>query len=123
MAVWRDLAMGDDGDLAIDGGKTLALVADAGAIRQQITIRLRMFAGEYYADQALGVDYAGKVLTVGADAGRAEAEIKRAILGVPGVADLLEFALDLTGGDARVTFSATAATGELVTGAINAGNT
>lgn len=122
MAILRDLAMSDAGDLLIVGGKAAALVADADAIRQQIEIRLRLFAGEYFADPALGVDYAGKIFAIGADTGRAEAEFKRAILGVPGVADLLAFDLSLSDGVAAVTFTATSNAGELITGAINAGD-
>lgn len=116
MPIIRDLAMGDDGDLDLSDGKAASWVADAESIRQRVTIKLRMFRGEWYLDETLGVDYAGRVLGVGSTA-RAEAEIKRAILEVPGIVKLESFDLDLAGDVAAVVWSALTDTGELVGGA------
>ncbi len=120
MSTICDIAMTTDGDIDLSDGKALAWIADEDAIAQRVAIRLRMFRGEWYLDADLGVDYAGRVLGV-TDASRAEAEIKRAILGVPGIAELSSFTLTLDGGAASVVWSALTDTGALVGSSLTIG--
>ena len=77
-------------DLAyVDG--TVALTADEGeTIAQRIRIRLRRWRGEWFLDGAAGVDYKGRIFRKGASLSGVLDELRREILGVPGVRRIVQ---------------------------------
>jgi hypothetical protein len=100
------LKLDADGDLDLSNGKNAMWICDADAIAQQVTVRLRMHRGEWFADLDLGVDYDGQVFGPGRTEDQVGSEIRRAILGVPGVSHLTSFAVKRNGNAVAVTFSA-----------------
>lgn len=107
MAIIRDLLLDENNDLDLSDGKSARWVADDAAIAQQVAVRLRMHKGEWFGDLELGVDYDGQVFGPGRTDAQIGAEIRRAILGVPGVAAITAFEVKRNGAAATVTFSAT----------------
>lgn len=109
----RTLALNDSGDLAISAGR-LQLVSGVAAIRQQVQMRLRFWAGEWFADTSVGVPWGSILGAKGAQA-FAEATLRRAIETTPGVIAPLErfvFTFDGARRSATVDFRARTTTGE-----------
>lgn len=61
MAILRDLALDDDGDLLITNGD-LAWVDGAAAVAQAISIRLKAFKGEWVFDENIGTPWLQSIL-------------------------------------------------------------
>lgn len=79
------------GDLALTQGR-LSLVEGKDAVAQRLRGRLKLWAGEWFADTAIGVPY----LTILGQKGAvplAEATLRKAITTCPGVATLESFSL------------------------------
>ena len=90
----RDLKLDTTtGDLALSGGD-LVLVSGTDAIAQDLRMRLRFFAGEWFADLDAGVPYFSQVLVKNPDVTQLRGVFRDAILATPGVKDLLELDLD-----------------------------
>jgi hypothetical protein len=73
-------------DLAFTAG-ALTVLRGAEARAQRIDIALRHVRGEWFLDQNAGTDWFGKVLGKSRDLSR-RAEIRRRVLGVPGVREI-----------------------------------
>ena len=99
------------GDVAVSGGQ-LQIADGVEALRQAIQMRLSIWAGEWFADRSVGVPYL-RFLGVPGATTLAESLLRRAIATTPGVATLDRFSLTLDARRrARVSFEATAITGE-----------
>lgn len=83
MPTARDLLM-VNGDLFV-GQFDLALVYDAAAIEQQCGITLAMFLGEVFFDTTAGTNWLALLGSKTATNGDFAAEVRRALLTVPGV--------------------------------------
>lgn len=103
------------GDLLLAGGR-LTLVEGAVAVAQRLRGRLSLWAGEWFADTAVGIPF---LSFLGQKGGQtlAESTLRRAILTCPGVASLEAFAmtLDSPARAARVTFTARSTAGAAIT--------
>lgn len=81
-----------EGDLQLVDGDLVWMGADgtttAEEVAQRIRTRLRMFKGEWFANEDEGVPYFDEILEKGVADGRVEAIIRAVILGTPGVASL-----------------------------------
>lgn len=100
-------------DLALTSGR-LTLVEGVEAITQRIQGRLSLWAGEWFADTAIGVPYL-RFLGVKGAAPLAEATLRRVILSCPGVATLETFAFTATSDRrATVSFRVRTVTGEII---------
>jgi hypothetical protein len=112
----RDLKLDANGDVAIESGGGV-VVSGRDAIAQRLRVRLRMFRGEWYLDERLGIDYFGQVLVKSPDLQVVASIIRRAILTTEGVIRLTSYAQSLDKGSRRlsVTFSAVTTTGEPLT--------
>ena len=73
-------------DLVFTNGR-LTIVRSTEARAQRIRIALKHVRGEWFLDQNQGTDYFGKVLGKSTDLAR-RAEIRRRVLGVPGVVEI-----------------------------------
>lgn len=80
----RDIQLSSDGDRVVVAGD-YALADGAQAVKQGIECRLRLFRGEYWLDEQLGVDWLGRILVRSPDALVVKAELSRAILSTPDV--------------------------------------
>jgi hypothetical protein len=92
----RDFKITDDGEWYTANGD-FATVAGADAVRQGIRIRVGMFLGECYLDEAIGVDYINVVLVKNADPLVVRAEIQREIADTPDVTNVIGAQVDIDG--------------------------
>lgn len=117
MSTVRDLKIDSTtGDVVLDGDD-LALVSDGAAIAQAVRANLRMFLGEWFADQTVGVPWFQSILVKNPNLVAVRTAIRSAIVNTPGIADLVSYTqtFDASARTLTVTFSATTDTGELVT--------
>lgn len=104
------------GDLALTAWR-LTLVEGTDAIVQRLRGRLRLWAGEWFADTGLGVPYRDFLGQKGAAAlSLAETSVRQAIATCPGVAavESFAFALDRATRAATVAFRVRTTTGEVI---------
>lgn len=78
------------GDLAFENAD-FQLVTEKEAIVQDVVTALRVFFGECFMDNTIGIDFFGQVLVKNPDQGKIDALFINAILSVPGVQSLLEY--------------------------------
>lgn len=89
-----DLALSDvDGDVVIDNGDLLR-VENADAIEQNISQRLKIYLGEFFLDQTVGIPYFQSILVKKANLAVVDAVLKDTIINTLGVLELIEFELD-----------------------------
>lgn len=74
-------------DLVITDGD-LVLVSGKQAILQNILQRLRVFLGEWFLDNTIGLPYFQQILVKNPDLGKTDAIFQNVILGTPGVEQL-----------------------------------
>lgn len=114
---FRDLKLGDDGDLVIERGR-FATVAGLEAIAQAVRVALQLFKGEWFDDPTAGVAWLSadgqQILgQKGVPEALIRAELTKAITGVRGVKSLASMSLDLTGRQLNVSFVAIAEGGTI----------
>jgi hypothetical protein len=111
----RDLMLDPTtGDLALVAGD-LVLVSGREAIAQSCRMRLRFFAGEWFADLDAGVPYFGAVLVKNPNPDQLRGIFRDVILGTDGVTDVPELGLvyDGTARSLSITFTASTDLGQL----------
>lgn len=116
----RDLALDPaTGDIALtlgsDGLRRASLTSGAGAVRQKLTLRLGLIAGEYPFDTSVGIPLFSQVLGKASGRDVAEAMYRRCIATAPGVREVESFRFSI-GSDRRasVTFRVVTLDGEPV---------
>lgn len=90
-----DLALANDGDLALDLLGRTRMIGGADRVRQQIKVTLLAFLGEWFLDTTFGVPYFEEVLVKNPDRSAIEAVLRSRILDVPGVTRVGRLALDV----------------------------
>ncbi|AMG45531.1 hypothetical protein AL520_14575 [Achromobacter xylosoxidans] len=90
-----DLALANDGDLALDLLGRTRMIRGADRVRQQVKVTLLAFLGEWFLDTTFGVPYFEEVLVKNPDRSAIEAVLRSRILGVPGVTRVGRLALDV----------------------------
>ncbi len=117
----RDLALDSiTGDLRLprgaDGLRRAELTSGAGAVRQKLSLRLGLIAGEYPMDTTAGIPLFTRVLSKASGLAVAEATYRRAVVTCPGVGALETWRFSV-GRDRRasVAFRVTTTGGEPVT--------
>ena len=115
----RDLALGPDGDLLFEGGR-LALTTGVEAIQQSISMRLRLYRGEFFRDVTAGMPHYELVLVKNPNLVAIRAAFTSCILDTPGVLALSSLSLDYSSTERRLTVTATVTTdaGELTLNAL-----
>lgn len=103
------------GDLAISGGRP-RIAEGLDATVQKLSVRLRLWQGEWPFDRSVGIPYR-RVLGEKGVSAFASATLRRAIETSPGVAtlDAFSFTEDRARRSAALAFRATSATGEPIT--------
>ena len=105
----RDFKLNEDGDrVAVRGdwalsgstptmGVSEAKTADLDAVGQGIRTRVRMFLGEYWLDESIGVDWLGQILVKNPNELAVRELIRKAIANTPDVIDVVGGRLDPLG--------------------------
>lgn len=101
------------GDLLITDGNLTVITDTQAELRQTIKQTLSTYLGEWFMDTTLGVDYYGQILVKNPDMGTVNAILIRAILGIPGIVQLLsyDFTTDYIARKLSVRFTARATSG------------
>jgi hypothetical protein len=81
------------------------LVNTPATVAQAVLTRLKLWKGEWFVDVTDGTDWAGKV--EGKRYGNPDSEIRRRILGTPGVTSLAAYSSDYDGTTRKLTVNAT----------------
>jgi len=89
-----DIKLNTAGDIDISE-PDLQLTSGTNAIDQHLKQRLRMFLGEWFLDNRIGLPYFQHILKKNPDAIVIDSVFKRQILTTPGVLELLSFNLDI----------------------------
>ncbi|CAB3911913.1 hypothetical protein LMG3410_04878 [Achromobacter aegrifaciens] len=108
-----DLALAEDGDLALDLLGRARLIGGADRVGQQVKVTLLAFLGEWFLDTTFGVPYFEEILVKNPDRSTIEAVLRARILDVPGVTRVgrLDLDVDRTARTLRVAFEAESAEG------------
>lgn len=87
-----DFKLNAQGDLDLaSGGLALTNDANGETVEQRLRVRLRLFAGEWFLDNRLGVPYYSLILVKQPDLGAVESALRSVLLETPGVASLLTY--------------------------------
>lgn len=84
----RDFSLDDDGDLAVANGDRV-LVAGRDAVKQGCQVKAKVFLGEIYLNQSIGVDYLNKILIKNPDPLVVREQIRARLLAVPDVLEVV----------------------------------
>lgn len=109
-----DFRLDREGDLVLQRGD-LAMVSGVEEIAQRLRIRLRLFLGEWFLDEAAGVPYWEQIL--GSKIGKPAllSIFREQLLACPGVLEVTSIDADMGAGsrDVRLTFTASTEVGDL----------
>jgi hypothetical protein len=95
------------GDLDITGDELHVIDGDD-AIIQHLAIRLRLFRGEWFLDETIGMPYYERVLVKNPDLVAVRSAFRQAIITTPGIASLDKFSLALDSATRKLTVEFTA---------------
>lgn len=111
MADLKLSTLDDDLDLT---GEQLSIVTGDDAIVQHLSVRLRLFKGEWFLDLRVGIPYYDSILIKNPDLVAIRSIFRRAILTTPGIAslDALDTEFDAANRRLTVTFTAIKDDGE-----------
>jgi hypothetical protein len=109
------LKLDENGKLDFSGG-TLHVISGSDAIVQGVLTRMRLFRGEWYADDEAGVPYRQKVFVKNPNIADIENEFRAVIRNSPGITAVEYVRLTLNGDtrEATVSWRATTIDGEAV---------
>lgn len=91
--LFTDIALDENGDLDSSDGD-LHLLSDLDAVKQDITIRLQMFRGEWFLDTEEGMPYFQEILVKNPNINAIKTLFANAILSTPTVTSVNNLALD-----------------------------
>lgn len=106
MAILRELALDEDGDLALARGGLFVLDGPE-ALAQRVSVRLKTIKGEWVFDKLIGTPWFQQILGGGARnrLGLISQVIRKRILDTPGVDRILELELDFDAEDRGLTIT------------------
>lgn len=113
----RVRALDENGDMKFGGSASDFLVDSPAAVGQYVETALKLMQGEWFLDTTAGTAYATQILVEG---GRltADQEIRRVILGCPGVTGLAAYTSTITGRALSVQATIDTAYGQASVGAV-----
>lgn len=119
MALVRDYLLDSDGNRVLERGDQ-AFASGAQAVKQGIECRVRMFLGEYWMDQSVGVPWIQSVLIRNPNVLLVKSEIAKAIVATPDVSSAVStaFSQDTAARTASATFEAASIYGT-ITGSVS----
>ena len=88
----QNLALNSNNDIYVELG-SIARVNAPESIAQRIKTRLQLFAGEWFLDRNIGVDWLGEILTKSPQGSVVTSLLRRTILDTPSVTELVSFAI------------------------------
>lgn len=89
-----DIKVDDNDNIVIENGD-IAIVKDAEEVEQSLKIRLKMWLGEWFLDESLGLDFLGKIFKKNYSKQDIDNEIKKVILGTFGVVRILAYSSEV----------------------------
>ena len=95
-----DWALDDNGDWIVT--TDVQFVRGVEAVVQLARIALALWQGEWFANLDLGVDYEGKILAYRFNSAVVRTEVRDALLGVPGIVELLKLEISFDASERRV---------------------
>lgn len=100
-----DLQLNGRHDLALSAEQDLVLIDGAARIRQQITVTLMTFLGEWFLDQSWGVPYLEKIMVKAPNRAEIENIVRAKVRAVPGVVavPMVQIELNAIARRARIT--------------------
>lgn len=84
----------DDGDEEVIVNGDYVLATDAAGIRQLVSIKIRFFLGEWFADRAKGIPYFEAILVKNPRPIEVREVFSKAIASVPGIREVLSVSLE-----------------------------
>lgn len=106
-----DIQLDTTGDIVLTSGD-FVMLADAAAVGQHVSIRLKFLKGEFFRDTRLGVDYYGIIFQRPVNLPVIDALLKRAMLTTPGVDKILNYTSDLNTATRALTVTSTLQSGD-----------
>ena len=82
-------------DIRFDASGMLVAVTDGEAVAQRVRQRLELYQGEWFLDTGAGVPWLQFIYVTPFEQTTAETLLKSEILDTPGVAEILEFVVDV----------------------------
>ncbi len=100
-----DLQLNGRHDLALSSKQDLVLIGGADRIRQQITVTLLTFLGEWFLDQTWGVPYLEKIMVKTPNRAEIENIVRAKVRAIPGVTvvPMVQIELNAVARRARIT--------------------
>lgn len=89
----QNLALNSNNDIFIQN-RSIARVNAPDSIAQRIKTRLQLFAGEWFLDRNIGVEWLSEILTKSPQGSVVTSLLRRTILDTPGVTELVSFAIE-----------------------------
>lgn len=110
-----DIKLDENGDLVVENGDAV-LITESEEVAQALTIHLKTIAAEWLLDVGIGVDYFGKIYPIEVPKTEKELFLKKEILSVVGVKNILSFSfeIDIVTKVAVVNFEATTDYGRVI---------
>jgi len=105
----RDLALSSTHDLDVSSGD-MVLLDGAERVRQQITIKLKLWQGEWFLDTDFGTPYLASILGKQLTLSGAITALRKSIMEVEGVRKITSFTYDFASATRALTVSFAAET-------------
>lgn len=105
-----DFKLGSDGDLVFENND-LVLVDGQDAIKQNLTMRLQEFYGEWFADSTVGVPWFSEILLKNVSLLVVQEILKAVILETRNITDIISFTFDLENREATLSTKALSTNG------------
>jgi len=111
-----DTASPTYGDILVDANGTVVLTVGLEAIRQNLLQRLRVFRGEWFLDNTIGLPYFQQILVKNPDQAKIDALLINQILSTPGVIQLVSFSsiANFTNRTLQIAFEVITTSGRIV---------
>lgn len=115
----KDLMIDENGRFVSEQFAPIHSRSELEFVQYKLRTELKFFLGEYFLNSEKGVDYFGKILKKNPDMNQVSAEIKRALMSVPGVKRLTAFSYAITGRELSVKFSAALSSGDTLSDTVS----
>jgi len=110
-----DLRLNAGGDLEIVGGKLALINSQQELLKQQLTITLNTYRGEWFLNTQRGIPYLQVILKKGTPKALVDSIFYQAILDYDAILNITEFESSITKGVYSLMFRATVESGEIIT--------
>lgn len=109
-----DLRLNAEGDLDIVQGKLVLIGTQQELLKQQLTITLNTYRGEWFLNTQRGVPYLQVILKKGTPKALVDSIFSQAILAYDNILNITEFESSINKGVYSLRFKATVESGEII---------